>query len=106
MTQGDKATCAICKQPIDFTGANWRHTGGQQVGHPAQPAKNDELRMADVIRMPLVEFERRFKFRPADKLEKWWYAIRMERLSERDRREFESGRLAGPGDLDGVNMED
>lgn len=41
MTKGDEATCSICDQPIDFIGANWRHTGGQQVGHVALPVEND-----------------------------------------------------------------
>lgn len=106
MTTGDKATCAICGAAIDYLGSAWRHTGGQRVGHPAAPVENDQLRPADVIRMPLAEFERRFKFRPTDALEKKWYAITAKRLSKRDRAEFDSGTLGGLGDLDGVNMED
>lgn len=106
MTQGDKATCSICHQPIDFLGSSWRHTGGQRVGHPAVPAENDELRMADVIRMGLGEFAWRFGFRPTDALEKWWYAMTRERLDAAQRRDFKSGKVAGPGDLDGVNMEE
>lgn len=106
MTKGDKSTCSICNHPIDFIGSGWRHTGGQRTNHPAMPAENDQLRPADVIGMGLAEFKWRFGFRPVDRLEKWWFAIRMKRLDAAQRREFETGALARPGDLDGIVMED
>lgn len=106
MTKGDKATCAVCNQPIDYLGSSWRHTGGQRVGHPATPVENDQLRPADVIRMPLAEFERRFGFRPSDKLEKKWFAITATRLTDGNRQALTSGVVGGLGNLDGVVMED
>lgn len=106
MKQGDLATCQVCGQPIDYLNSAWRHTGGQRVGHVALPVEDDMLRPADVIAMPLLEFERRFGFRPTDALEKWWYAMTQKRLDATQRREFDSGSLAGPGDLSNVVMED
>lgn len=106
MKQGDRATCATCGQPIDYIGSAWRHTGGQRTNHPAVPVEDEMLRPADVIGMGLKEFARRFGFKPADALEKWWFAMTQKRLDAAQRREFESGLLAWPGDLSGVVMED
>ena len=36
----------------------------------------------DVIRMPLADFEKRFRFRPVDAFEKKWFAVTGKRATD------------------------
>lgn len=55
-----------------------------------------DLTPADVIKMPLDEFEKRFGFRPVDALDKHYYAITAIRLDPVVRQMIESGILGVP----------
>lgn len=65
---------------------------------------NDELSPAEVIRMPLSEFEERFGFRPVDALEKKFFAINAKRPERFQREALEAGVMGDLG-LEDVNME-
>ena len=65
----------------------------------------DKLTPEAVIKMPLREFEQRFGFRPADALEKRWFAITGKRLDETSRLAIECG-ITPRGDLSQVVMGD
>lgn len=65
---------------------------------------NDELTVREVIAMPLDEFERRFGFRPVDKLDKKWFAVAARRIQPFDRAAIEAG-VIGDYNLDDVVME-
>ena len=54
---------------------------------------NGELCPAEVIRMPLDEFEERFGFRPSDALEKHYFAVNAKRLEPFIREALEAGVL-------------
>jgi hypothetical protein len=68
------------------------------------PKRNDHLTPTEVKAMPLVEFERRFDFRPADALEKQWFAATGSRLTTFHREALQAG-ILGPVDLSDVVME-
>ena len=59
--------------------------------------RTDRLTPADVKVMTLAEFERRFGWRPADALEKAYFAATAERLGAFERAALEAGVL---GDID------
>lgn len=64
---------------------------------------NDELSPAEVITMPLSEFEERFGFRPVDALEKRFFAVTGKRPDAMQREMIEAG-LMGEADLSKVVM--
>lgn len=65
---------------------------------------NGELSPEDVIRMPLVEFEYRFGFRPIDALEKKHFAVTGNRPDQFMRVALKAG-VVGEYSLDNVVME-
>jgi hypothetical protein len=65
---------------------------------------NEDLTPAEVIKMPLNEFEERFGFRPVDALEKHYFASNAKRLEPHVREAIEAG-VIGPVSLDHVVME-
>lgn len=64
---------------------------------------NHELSPAEVVAMPLGEFEQRFGFRPGDALEKHYFAANARRLEPHIREALEAGVL-GDIRLDHVVM--
>jgi hypothetical protein len=57
---------------------------------------NDTLKPADVLAMPLAEFQERFGFRPADALEKKFFAVTGQRPDAMQRDMIEMGILDPP----------
>ncbi|MBR9800574.1 hypothetical protein GYB59_02210 [bacterium] len=69
-----------------------------------QAAKpNNQLTPGEVKIMGLAEFERRFGFRPVDKLDKWSFALRGQRISSDARAAIGCGLIPHP-DLSVVLM--
>lgn len=69
----------------------------------SDPGVDREPNPADVMAMTVAEFEQRFGFRPADKLEKYMFAVTGERLKPIVREMIEAG-IGGPEpDLSKVN---
>lgn len=66
--------------------------------------KNEDLTPENVKAMPLAEFEQRFCFRPADRLEKHWFAVTGKRIDSGSRAAVEAG-LLGQIDLNGVRFD-
>jgi hypothetical protein len=65
----------------------------------------DKLSPEDVIKMPLIEFVRRFGFRPVDAQEKKWFAVTGNRIDDISRGAIEAG-IIGDDDLSNVVMTD
>lgn len=63
------------------------------------------ISIADVLAMPLAEFEERFGFRPTDALEKHWFACSGERITQQSRAAIKAGVLGDTPDLSHVVME-
>lgn len=62
------------------------------------------LTPADVMAMPLAQFEQWFGFRPVDALEKKWFAVNARRITPDARAAIDAGILPA-GDLGQVVMD-